>query len=177
MGENLKTMYFSNGDPINYSANATDWTLNIGNPSVTFPQDDYWTGQTYGNLYNFRTAMDPRNICPIGWRVPTYADWDVLVNFLGGNIVAGGKLKNEGTGVWQFPNIGATNISGFNAFPTGLRSEADGNFSYFGERAFFWSTTPQDPLNSWYRSLHYDDSMVTNSTANNGAGFNIRCIK
>jgi uncharacterized protein (TIGR02145 family) len=177
MGENLKTMYFSNGDPIDYAANSTDWTLNSASPVVTFPQDDFWTGQTYGNLYNYNAVFDPRNICPIGWRVPTDADWDILVNFLGGEPIAGGKLKNEGTGVWMSPNEGATNLSGFNALPTGLRNDSDGNFEYFGERAYFWSSTAQSALSTWSRSLYYNNTMVTRSTSNNTVGYNVRCIK
>jgi uncharacterized protein (TIGR02145 family) len=176
LGENLKTSRFQNGDFISYSANATDWTLNTGNVSYTYPLDDPFYGLGYGILYNYHAVADLRNICPVGWHVPSDAEWNALINFLGGDVVAGGKLKSPGDSFWAVPNQSATNITSFGAFPLGIRSETDGLFYYFYEHAYYWTSTPQDPMNSWYRSLQYDHGMVMHNTANVGAGLNVRCV-
>jgi len=79
---------------------------------------------TYGYLYDWQTA---KNVCPRGWHLPSDAEWSTLTDFLGGIDVVGGKLKAEGTidartGIWDSPNVGATNESGFTALPGGLKS-------------------------------------------------------
>ncbi len=66
--------------------------------------------------------MSGQKLCPTGWHVPNDTDWETLITFLGGNNVAGGKLKQTGTDLWNGPNTGATNESGFNAIPGGVRS-------------------------------------------------------
>ncbi len=177
LGENLKTSRFQNGDPIYYAGNSTDWMLNTGNVSYCYPQDDPFTGLGYGILYNYNVVTDPRNVCPEGWHVPSDTEWDVLVNFLGGDLVAGGKLKSPGDSFWAVPNQSATNITSFGALPLGNRSETDGLFNFYYEHAYYWTSSPQDPFNSWYRSLQYDHGMVMHNTANIGAGMNVRCVK
>jgi len=177
LGDNLKTSRFQNGDPIFYVGNSSEWVLNTGNVSYSYPQDDYFTGLGYGILYNYHAVTDLRNICPEGWHVPSDTEWDVLVNFLGGELVAGGKLKSPGDSFWAVPNQSATNVTSFGALPLGIRSETDGLFNFYYEHAYYWTSTPQDALNSWYRSLQYDHGMVMHNTANVGAGMNVRCVK
>lgn len=177
LGDNLKTTKFQNGDPITYVTNATDWTTLSSDPLCSSPQDDPWTGSYYGRLYNHNAVTDSRNICPVGWHVPTDSDWDILINLLGGELVAGGMMKNVDLGMWDSPNTDATNISGFNALPFGIRDNLDGNFYYPNQKAFFWSANADNTTNSWYRSLQYNDGMIMRSTENNGTGMSVRCIK
>lgn len=80
----------------------------------------------YGALYNWY-AVDTGLLAPAGWHVPTNAEWDILVAFLGGDAVAGGHLKEAGTVHWAAPNTGADNTSGFTALPGGTRLD-DGSF-------------------------------------------------
>ena len=75
----------------------------------------------YGLLYNWYAVTDVRNICADGWEVPEKADWDTLITYLGGLLVAGGKLKEEGLTYWATPNAGAINSYNFNARGSGIR--------------------------------------------------------
>jgi uncharacterized protein (TIGR02145 family) len=66
-------------------------------------------------LKDYYAVIDKRGLCPQGWHVPSDDDWQVLCDYLGGNMVAGGKMKESGTAHWKSPNEGATNESGFTA--------------------------------------------------------------
>lgn len=70
----------------------------------------------YGALYSYTAAL---TACPSGWHLPDDLEWGKLNSFLGGNTVAGGKLKETGTVHWDAPNTGATNSSGFTALGSG----------------------------------------------------------
>ncbi|HOR61199.1 MAG TPA: FISUMP domain-containing protein [Bacteroidales bacterium] len=77
---------------------------------------------TYGVLYNWEAA---KTACPTGWHLPSDAEWTILTNYLGGEAVAGGKLKETGTTHWNSPNEGATNETDFTALPGGNRANSD----------------------------------------------------
>ena len=98
-----------------------------------------------------------QGICPAGWHLPTDAEWTILTTFLGGESIAGGKMKTTGTieagtGLWYAPNTGATNESGFSALPGGCRYD-DGGFYYWVTTQYFWSSTEYDTSSAWYRDL------------------------
>ena len=82
----------------------------------------------YGVLYSWKVATE---ICPSGWHLPDTNEWKEMVDYLGGEDVAGGKLKTRGTEYWNDPNRGATNESGFNALPTGYSGKDMGEFAEF----------------------------------------------
>ena len=82
----------------------------------------------YGALYNWYAATDVREITSVGWHVPTSAEFETLSDYLGGDSVAGGKLKETGTTYWDSPNTGATNEVNFNARGTGGRGD-NGTFA------------------------------------------------
>ncbi len=93
----------------------------------------------YGFLYNWYATDDSRNIANTGWSVPTISNQQTLSTFLGGNNVAGGKLKETGLVHWNSPNTGATNTSNFNARGGGERSDSTGLFSAIKEAAAYWA--------------------------------------
>jgi len=64
---------------------------------------------TYGRLYNWFVISDNRKVCPTGWHVPTDNELTTLVNFLGGETIAGGKMKESGNVHWILSNTGTTN--------------------------------------------------------------------
>jgi uncharacterized protein (TIGR02145 family) len=118
MVENLKTTKYRNGDPIpNVTGNA--WAALTTGAYCWYNNDAATYKATYGALYNWYAVADSRNIAPTGWHVPTDAEWTTLTTFLGGESVAGGKLKETGTNHWTSPNTGATNETGFTALPGG----------------------------------------------------------
>lgn len=92
---------------------------------------------TYGRLYDWKTAL---KVCPKGWHLPSDDEWSTLTTFLGGEGVAGGKMKEAGTSHWASPNEGAANSSGFTALPGGYR-RYNGNFANLTYAANFWSST------------------------------------
>jgi uncharacterized protein (TIGR02145 family) len=128
----------------------------------------------YGVLYNLPAAA---TACPTGWHLPSDSEWEVLATYLGGSGIAGGKVKEAGFLHWSTPNTGATNESGFNALPAGIRT-IDGNFNaVMGESAYFWSSTAVNSITNWGQSLLYSDAILLKDDFNNNHGLSVRCIK
>ncbi|MBI9038907.1 MAG: hypothetical protein JEY97_12305 [Bacteroidales bacterium] len=100
--------------------------------------------EIYGGLYQWNEMMEysttqgVQGICPSGWHLPTDGEWTILTDFLGGESVAGGKMKETGITHWNAPNTGATNVSGFTALPGGFRDN-NGSFNGLAGGTHFWS--------------------------------------
>ena len=95
----------------------------------------------YGLLYNWYAATDSRKISSSDdWILPSSAQFVTLQTYLGGETIAGGKMKETGTTYWQTPNTGATNESGFNGRGSSERSGADGSFAIIKQVSKFWCT-------------------------------------
>jgi uncharacterized protein (TIGR02145 family) len=131
---------------------------------------------TYGYLYNWYAVADTKGLCPSGWHVPSDSELTTLTNYLGGESVAGGKMKSTGTTIWNSPNTGATNESGFSALPGGYRSNG-GSFSRVRADAFFWSATEGDSGNAWYRYHSYNNGFVYGASNQKQSGFSVRCLR
>jgi uncharacterized protein (TIGR02145 family) len=143
---------------------------------------------TYGVLYNWPAAMNGssssnsnpsgvRGVCPSGWHLPSVPEWTELTDYLGGEAIAGGKMKETGTVHWEDPNNGATNESGFTGLPAGYRNKNDNTFSNFTTYALFWSTTAYSSSDAWGRGLYNHDTQVYNYNYYKDHGFSVRCIK
>ncbi len=113
--------------------------------------------------------------------MPTDQDWQELVDYLGGEILAGGKMKSTGTikagdGLWRKPNKGATNESGFSALPGGYRYN-HGVFDGLGSNAYFWSTTESSGGTAWHRYLYNGNTDIYRHDSGwKQAGYSIRCV-
>jgi uncharacterized protein (TIGR02145 family) len=175
MAENLKVTHYRNGDPIPNVTGTMAWS-GLSTGAYCEYNNDPGNVATYGRLYNWYAVDDGRNIAPAGWHVPSDADWQALVDYLGGSGVAGGKMKEAGTTHWSPPNAGATNESGFTALPGGYRDEG-GFFLGMGLGAIFWSSTEYLSYNAWDRSLYYNHSEVNRNYDNKQIGFSIRCVR
>ncbi|NTU94480.1 MAG: hypothetical protein HGA52_00370, partial [Bacteroidales bacterium] len=117
-----------------------------------------------------------KNICPVGWHVPTDAEWTTLTDYLGGLSVAGGKLTEAGTIHWTYDYAVATNSSSFTALPGGHRKSDGWGFNYIGLEGYWWTSSANSGDGVCRRLTHYSNSAET-SDAPNSFGFSVRCVK
>jgi uncharacterized protein (TIGR02145 family) len=176
--KNLDVDRFRNGDPIPHARTAEEWKSagEKGEPAWCYYDSDTENGRLYGKLYNWHAVNDARGLAPKGWHIPTDVEWTTLTDYLGGEVVAGGKMKATGTAYWNSPNTGANNESGFSAFP-GSSCCSGGSFSSIRSYAFFWSATEYDNLCAWSRYLYYYGSDVNRYYYYKSFGASVRCLR
>jgi uncharacterized protein (TIGR02145 family) len=175
--ENLRTSKYADGSVIPNVTSDAAWT-GLSSGAWCNYENNAGNDAIYGKLYNWYTVADPRNVCPTGWHVPTNAEWYVLTDFLGGQFVAGGKMKT--TSGWQAPNTSATNESGFSGLPGGFHYY-DGGFFNVGNYGYWWSSSEalESTTNgAWFRYLYYDESGIGfQSPYDKQSGFSVRCLR
>ena len=174
MSENLKTSRYRNGGSI---PNVTDNTLwsNSTIGAWSYYNNDETNNAIYGKLYNWYTTLGD-TLCPTGWGVPTDDEWTTLTDSLGGESVAGGKMKSIGNAYWNDPNTGAINSSGFTALPGGYRN-SDGSFYIIRDYAFFWSATELGFNGAWFRYLNFGNGGVDRNLNVKSVGASVRCLR
>jgi uncharacterized protein (TIGR02145 family) len=175
MAENLRTTSYANGDLIPNVTDGTQWS-NLTTGAWAHYYNDNQYENPYGKLYNWYTVADPRNVCPTGWHVPTDAEYTLLTDYLGGEPVAGGKMKSTGTQYWLSPNTNATNESGFSGLPGGHRY-SNGTFNHIGHLGYWWSSTEYATYDAWNRYLDYPNGGVTRGYNLKDNGFSVRCLR
>lgn len=175
MAENLRTSIYRNGDSIPNVTDNSQWkTLTSGASSFYNNESQY--SNPYGKLYNWYAVADPRMICPNGWHVPTLDEWSILIDYLGGETVAGGKMKSKSRQYWQNPNKGATNVSGFSGLPGGGRS-VNGSFGDLGTHGHWWSFAEDGAPYAWFRGLIYNTANVYKFGTSKKNGLCVRCLR
>lgn len=149
----------------------TDWF-----PRIRYtPAEPIFTPVSYGLLYNWYAATDPRNIASAGWHVPTRTEFQTLSTYLGGDAIVGGKLKEIGYTYWNSPNTDATNEIGFNGRGAGYLFE--GIFYSILEQETFWTQSETFIDAAWIFSLFYDyEGIFFNSTIK-AEGYSVRLLK
>lgn len=174
MAENLKVTKYNDGTAIPNVTNGTTWA-NLTTGAYCWYNNEINNKSSYGALYNWY-AVNTAKLCPAGWHVPSDAEWTTLTTYLGGEDIAGGKMKETGTTHWEFPNTGATNGSGFSALPGAYRFY-NGYFNDVGYTGYWWSATESSTTTSaWYRDLSYIYSSVYRYYINKELGFSVRCV-
>ena len=177
MSENLKVNTYKDGTIIPAFLSPSE-DFAITNAGAILRYSNPINDSIYGNLYNFLAVVDPRGLCPDGWHVPLNIDWYDLQNFLGddnslfgGSEFAGGKLKST-SNLWDSPNVGATNSSGFSALPGGFN--ADG----MGTLAYWWSSDDPFDIVTNKKCFILAASMEQSFREEIGRekGLNVRCI-
>jgi uncharacterized protein (TIGR02145 family) len=184
MAENLKTSIYRNGEPIE------NVTINWGSLSTgawCYYNNDSQYECPYGKLYNWYSVVDPRNLCPLGWHVPSDVELSLLFNQLDPNTAdvnlfngAGGKMKCLNVQYWNAPNTDATNESGFSGLPNGFHSY-DGAFYFIGIVGGWWSSTEFNSNQSSGLSVSYglnhEDGNLGRGYSDRHVGISIRCIR
>lgn len=181
---NLDVTTYRDGTPIPQVTDPTQWA-NLITGAWCYYNNDTANNSTYGKLYNWYAVAgihdnDPdtpnKILAPIGWHVPADNEWTTLTTFLGGESVAGGKMKSTGTSLWTSPNTAATNESGFTGLPAGSRNY-DGAFVLIGSNCFLWSSSEYFSSNAWYLYLNYNNGIANRYNWNKKAGLSVRCLR
>jgi uncharacterized protein (TIGR02145 family) len=176
MKKNLDVDHYRNGDPIPQVTDSTVWE-NLKTGAWCYYNNDSTLGKIYGKLYNWYAVNDPRGLAPEGWHVPSDSEWVVLFDYLGGDTLAGGKMKVTDTAYWAPPNYGATNESGFSALPGGWRGADNTAFFDLGAFGYWWSATARDDIYVIYWFLSYSSSVARSSSHAKIDGFSVRCVR
>ncbi|HRQ28532.1 MAG TPA: FISUMP domain-containing protein [Saprospiraceae bacterium] len=160
MAENLRVTKTSDGTSI------VSWA----------PQDLESSVAEYGRMYDWETA---NKVCPSGWHLPSDEEWQKMIDFLGGPMIAGGKIKEAGTDHWKTPNKGATNETGFTALPNGFRNKKGKYFNFKNNLAYWWSSTPMETDLAYGVYITYGEPIIYRYyfSFTRDMGFSVRCVK
>src|SRR5690606_7665460 len=190
MAENLRTSHYANGEEITFmEISDQDGSMTLWDNQTVPAHTVYANNQDfeipYGRLYNWYAVIDPRQVCPDGWHVPSDEEWADLelllgmsqadTEFLGwrGSPV-GGMLKTTGLSYWENPNELANNEIGFSAVASGWCTSG---FSKQGEEVFYWSSTELMQNFSIGRQMKYDSGEMGRTMLWWSTGVCVRCVK
>jgi uncharacterized protein (TIGR02145 family) len=176
MAQNLNTTQYNDGSAIPLITGEGEWESTTTGAYCNYNNNEA-NASMYGKLYNAYT-VETGKLCPAGWHVPSRDEWEALIVFLGGESVAGGKMKEQGTEHWSESGSDITNESGFTALPGGLRN-SNGAFNAINIGGYWRAATASESQEGF---------MVTFWTGSWNAGFRIgedpkntglsvRCIK
>jgi uncharacterized protein (TIGR02145 family) len=179
MVENLKTTRLNDGTAIPWVSD-TSWQ-SLSSPAYCYYSNDITWKDIYGKLYNW-WAVNTGKLAPAGWHVPTDAEWTTLITYLGSDSIAGGKLKSTGTvesitGLWFSPNTGATNTTGFTAYPGGYRFASGVGFKQINMLGYWWTSTEFGTSTAYDYFMRFDDTNVHHEYSFKNCGYSVRCIK
>jgi len=148
--------------------------------------------EKYGRLYDWATAMTlppscnssfcsrmiqskHRGICPQDWHIPNDAEWDVLIDAVGGYSTAGWYLKSQNG--WNNDGNGDDRY-GFSALPGGAGGYSGSGYHWFGDRGIWWSTSENanEADHAYDRYMRHDYERVDYSTDVKGMFYSVRCL-
>jgi uncharacterized protein (TIGR02145 family) len=179
MTKNLDVSTFRNGETIPEAKTKEEWISAGENKQAVwcYQGNDSENGTKYGKLYNWYAVNDSRGIAPEGYHIPTDQEWTVFSTFLGGENVAGKKMKSSSGWIENGNGEGnGTNKIGFSGFPGGYRL-SNGDFSSLGGLSEWWSASELDESSAWSRRVGYVRSSLGRLSDNKRNGYSIRCIK
>lgn len=173
--KNLNVASFKNGDAIPEVSTKEAW-INAGKegkPAWCYYNDDPKNGEKYGKLYNWYAVTDPRGLAPNGWHIPSDSDWPKLIDHLGGEDVAGTKMKSKDG--WQ-NNGNGNNESEFSGLPGGYR-DYNGLFDANGFMGTWWSSTEENTTSAWFYDLNYSYEKAFRKLNLKIYGYSVRCLR
>ena len=185
--QNLKTTHYRNGTTIPNVTDNTAWAA-LSTGAYCNYNNDVANVAIYGRLYNWYAATDANNIAPAGWHLPSYTEYETLINYLGGLNIAGGKAKEAGLEHWLSPNAGADNSSGFTALPAGSRyylyNGPTSAFLHLGYSDAWWTSTSSGTNNArfteteWYNTYFFRSGFLGGiGYYDKRTGYSIRLVK
>jgi uncharacterized protein (TIGR02145 family) len=190
MAENLNVDKFRNGENIPQAKTKKEWIKlgESGKPAWCYYDNDPKNGSFYGKLYNWYAVNDERGIAPEGWHVPSRREWELYIEFLGGESNAFGKMKSDIGWVGYAEVEAYTNESnsiksiGFDGRPGGWRGKY-GTFDFINIKGCWWSTD-SNSANAWFLELSDTRDTETGKISaafldsiNKGTGWSVRCCK
>ena len=191
MAKNLDVTQFRNGDEIVEARTAKEWEKagDDNQPAWCYFDNKESSGKQFGKLYNWFAVNDPRGLAPNGFSIPSDEDWSRLTDCLGGEAVAGKKMKFSEQ--WEFGRFkgNGSNDSGFSALPGSLRSNTgvfkgqpfeDEGVVYKGVSGKFgswWSSSAYGDYEAWARDLAFDKHSIFQGYRPKAEGLSVRCIK
>jgi uncharacterized protein (TIGR02145 family) len=182
MAENLKTTSYRNGEQIGTTATFNTSIHGEIEPKYQWSNNDNTLVGPYGRYYTWYAATDSRNVCPTGWHIPLNSEWSLLINYLGGDSIAGDRLKPKCDNYYwrcvMFSEANtATNESGFTALGAGYRLDHGdfGEVRGIGESTNYWSSAENNW--AWTTGIGWVFGFVTTGYNNKFVGNSIRCIK
>ena len=180
MAQNLNTRRFNDGTNITNVIDNKEW-YNSSSPNWCFTNNDSVLPNIYniGKLYSGNVITSTKNVCPSGWHIPSDSEWDILINYLGGDLLAADKLKEISNNVWD-NSVNSSNISLFTALPGGSRQSA-GDFTSIGNYAYFWCFNKSSNVIGNYTIVSVTAStkkyLYPSASKNINIGLSVRCIK
>jgi len=188
--QNMRTLRYSNGDSLEFVEEYNKWPQ-LMEGGCSYYDNDKNNADTFGLLYNYYAVKDSRNICPVGWHVPSVSEWDTLIEYLarsnfgfngdGEDIAkslasAYGWISDNTTSGTVGHDQQLNNLTGFSATPSGHRV-GWGVFGEKGKQAIYWSSSLYYKYAAYYYSISYKYSYLSRNTSTFNSGFAIRCIK
>ena len=170
--KNLNVSKYRNGDAIPQVQDADAWS-NLTTGAWCYYDNKKSYGTKYGKLYNWYAVNDPRGLAPKGYHIPTDEEWTTLTNYLGGETIAGTKMKSKNG--WKDDGNG-TNTSGFAGLPGGYRY-SNGNFFNIGAIGNWWSSSETSTNYAWSRYLGNNNGNVNRYYYDKHYGFSVRCLR
>jgi len=186
--ENLRTTTYADGTAIPNITNNAAWMVDATGAYCYYNNDEATYKDDYGVLYNWHAVnnasglvyLEENGVEDTDWRIPTETDFNTLVSYLGGQSIAGGKLKEAGLSHWLTPNTGATNETGFTALPGGWRRYSDGYFLDIGGSFYLWSADLLGTDAQW-NSVITNDAIFRSASGESAEekrhGFAVRLVK
>jgi Fibrobacter succinogenes major domain (Fib_succ_major). len=167
IAENLKTTKYNDGTAIPLVNDNSSWII-LTSPAYCWYNNEIANKVIYGALYNSFT-INTGKLCPAGWHVPSHGELANLESYLGVDVAAG-ELKDST--LWQSPNTGGTNGTGFTALPGGFRSNDDGSFYNIGYYGYWWTS-----FETIFYFMSYNSSKLGLDWADKKAGLSVRCLR
>lgn len=173
MTRNLNVSAFRNGDSIPEAETTEEWIAAglASQPAWCYYDHDPANGPAYGKLYNWHAVNDPRGLAPSSYHVPSSAEWNVLIEQVGGYRNAAAALKAP-TG-WITGN--GSNSAGFWAMPAGTRDDDD--FSHKGIFTVWWTATEHDSVRAEMLLISAEDASTHTYRKFKGNGYSVRCLQ